>query len=157
MDQNTNWRGMFEKDRPSGRSMGGPTPVERDEPPDDDEREIDLAEYQPWVLQRGRGRPALMIDLRTFDAKSGLWIGWALAYPQLAAVEYVGERMLSLDFGPRKFVLEGDGLGELVKRLQQGGVLAIQEYTASVWQRRPVGPIVTAIRRAGLESASPGI
>jgi len=155
MDHNSKWRGMFDQQRPAGRSVGGPPPIEHDEPPYGDERGIDLSEYQPWVLQRGRSRPALMIDLRTFDAKSGFWIGWAVAYPQLAAVEYVGERMLSLDFGLRKFVLEGDGLGELTKRLQEGIVLAIQEYAPAVWAHRPAGAIVTAIRRAGQEPSPP--
>lgn len=148
------WRSMFEEKRPSGRGMGGTppaAPAERDGPSDDDQREIDLTEYRPWVLQRGRGHPALMLDLRRFEPKSGQWVGWAIAYPQLAAAEYIGERLLSLDFGPRKFVLEGDGLLELAKRLQQGAVLAIQEYAAAIWPRPPDGPIVTAIRRAGME------
>lgn len=150
MEHNSNWRGMFDQQRPMARAMGGTPPVEREDALDD-ERDIDLSVYQPWVLQRGRGRPAMMLDLKTYDAKSGFWIGWAIAYPQLAAVEYVGDRMLSLDFGPRKFVLEGAGLSELVTRLQQGVVLSIQEFAERIWPRPEAGPIVTAIRRAGAE------
>ncbi len=63
--------------------------------------------------------------------------------------------MLSLDFGLRKFVLEGDGLRELTERLQQGAVLAIQEYSKEVWARRPDGPFVASIRRAGSEGGAP--
>lgn len=159
MDRNTHWRDRLAPQRPGELGRGGlasaPAPLHRDEPSDDDEREIDLTDYQPWVLQRGRNRPALMLNLRRFDAKAAMWTGWAIAYPQLAAVEYVGDRMLSLDFGLRKFVLEGEGLGELVNRLQQGGVLAIQEYCDRVWPSRPAGAFVSAIRLAAVAPGSP--
>lgn len=159
MDSNRHWRDRFAQQRPSEIGRGAmpdiASPLRRDEPPDDDEREIDLSEYKPWVLQRGRGRPALMLNLRRFDAKAAMWTGWAIAYPQLAAVEYVGDRMLSLDFGPRKFVLEGEGLAELVDRLQQGAVLAIQEYCDRLWPRQPVGAFVSAIRLAGMAQGVP--
>ena len=113
-----------------------------------------MSVYRPWVLQRGQGRPAMMLDLRRYEPKSGFWSGWAIAYPQLAAVEYVGDKMLSLDFGLRKFVLEGDGLRELTERLQQGAVLAIQEYARDVWPRRPDGPFISTIRRVGPEAGA---
>ena len=44
---------------------------------------LDAPEYKPWVLQRGRGRPAMMLHLRRFEPKSGLWCGWQIAYPHL--------------------------------------------------------------------------
>ena len=121
---------------------------------EDEALALDLTEYRPWVLQRGRGRPAMMLDLRRYEPKSGFWTGWAIAYPQLAAVEYVGDKMLSLDFGVRKFVLEGDGLRELTQRLQDGTVVAIQEYCKAVWERRPDGPFISSIRRVGPEPAT---
>lgn len=147
----SDWRSKFEP-RPQGASSVPPMPAR--ELAEDEALALDLTEYRPWVLQRGRGRPAMMLDLRRYEPKSGFWTGWAIAYPQLAAVEYVGDRMLSLDFGLRKFVLEGDGLRELTERLQQGAVLAIQEYSQEVWAHRPDGPFVSAIRRAGLEAGT---
>jgi hypothetical protein len=94
---------------------------------------LDAPEYKPWVLQRGRGRPAMMLHLRRFEPKSGLWCGWQIAYPHLVAVEYTGDRMLSLDFGARQFVIEGNGLHELARHLQSGSVLMVQEFTKGVW------------------------
>ena len=55
----------------------------------------------------------------------------------------------------RKFVVEGDGLRELTERLQQGAVLAIQEYCSAVWKQRPEGPFISSIRRAGMEAGTP--
>lgn len=94
---------------------------------------LDAPEYKPWVLQRGRGRPAMMLHLRRYEPKSGLWCGWQIAYPHLVAVEYTGDKMLSLDFGTRQFLIEGTGLDELARHLQQGTVLVIQEYSDRVW------------------------
>jgi hypothetical protein len=111
----------------------------------------DTAEYTPWVLQRGRARPAMMLHLRRFEPKSGLWIGWEIAYPHLIAVEYIGDKMLSLDFGTRQFVLQGHGLDELVARLQQGTVLMVQEYCDKVWPTRGSGGVITAIAKVGNE------
>jgi|GEM_PF-5836866 len=107
---------------------------------------IDAPEYRPWVLQRGRSRPALMLHLRRFDAKAGHWTGWAVAYPHLAAVEYVGDGLVSLDFGARQFMLEGRNLGELVDRLQNGAVLCVQEYAPSIWSAAPTGAAISRIR-----------
>jgi hypothetical protein len=107
---------------------------------------LDTAEYKPWVLQRGRGRPAMMLHLRRFEPKSGLWVGWQLAYPHLVAVEYTGDRMLSLDFGTRHFIVEGNGLHELARHLQSGSVLMVQEYSSEVWGGCQRDPTIAAIR-----------
>ncbi len=154
MDNGTHWRDMLTSQGRGGRQVGGestpppPSPAPA-EPQIDEDLSLDQAEYRPWLLQRGRTRPAALLDLRWFDPRASLWLGCAIAYHQLAAVEYIGERMLSLDFGKRQFVLEGEGLGELVRRIQEGSVIAIQEYAASVWPQRPVGPFVAAIKRLG--------
>jgi hypothetical protein len=111
----------------------------------------DTAEYTPWVLQRGGSRPAMMLHLRRFEPKSGLWVGWEIAYPHLIAVEYIGDKMLSLDFGTRQFMLQGLGLDELVARLQQNSVLMIQEYCDKVWPTRGSGGVITAIAKLGNE------
>jgi len=172
----SHWRQMFERGKPEtppGNGVGASSSGEHRAPPggyDDghappqgassllspeevsEEAALalgaDTGEYHPWILQRGRSRPAIMLDLRRYEPRSALWCGWAVAYPQLVAVEYTGDRMVSLDFGGRVFMLEGRGLDELVRHLQQGTVLTVQEYAASLWPVRPSGPMVTAIRRA---------
>lgn len=159
MTNGTHWRDMLSQGQ-GGRQMGGepvPPPHMPTEPEIDDDLPLDMAEYRPWVLQRGRSRPAALLDLRWYDARAGLWLGCAIAYPQLAAAEYIGDRMLSLDFGKRQFVLEGEGLRELVGRIQDGSVILIQEYAASVWSRRPAGPVIFSIKRLGapMEGAPP--
>ena len=106
---------------------------------------LDAPEYKPWVLQRGRGRPAMMLHLRRYEPKSGLWCGWQIAYPHLIAVEYTGDKMLSLDFGTRQFIIEGTGLRELTKHLQLGNVLMVQEYCGNVWPSSETGPTITSI------------
>jgi hypothetical protein len=138
-----NWRDRFEQ----GRGEQHPVP-----PPPLIEDEEDLIQpgaipYRPWIIQRGRTRPALLLNLRKFDPKSGMLIGWQASYPYLISADYVGERMLSLDFGRRQFVIQGTDLTELLRHLQQGTVLAIQEYAAQVWPQLPPGPVVTAIAK----------
>lgn len=163
MDDNnpTNWRGMFEQNRASGRGLGGgngmnaPPPPEREVPPDDDALTLDLTDYKPWVLQRGRSRPAMMLDLCRFDERSGLWVGWQVSYPHLIAVEYIGDKMLSLDFGFRQFMIEGEGLSELARHLQAGTVLALREYAASVWPKGHAVPWIRSIRRLGPTEGGP--
>jgi|SRR3954468_7254542 len=135
-----NWREMFEDEK--GGSPGAAPPVGAEEA-----RALDAAEYRPWIVQRGRTQPALLLNLRRYDPRSGLLLGWQASYPYLVAADYVGERMISLDFGTRHFVIEGSGLGELLRHLQQGTVLAIQEYCPQVWPQRPHGPVVTAIKK----------
>ena len=112
---------------------------------DDGAPALDLSVYKPWVLQRGRGRPAMLLELRRYEPKSGLWIGWQIAYPHLIAVEYIGDKMLSLDFGTRQFMLEGRGLDQLARHLQQGTVLSVVEYSDRVWGEQPEGGIVQRI------------
>jgi hypothetical protein len=108
---------------------------------------LDATEYKPWVLQRGRSRPAMMLHLRRFEPKSGLWMGWQMSYPHLIAVEYIGDRMLSLDFGSRQFVIEGRGLDELARHLQQGSVLAVQEYCDAVWPQEGKDFVISTIKK----------
>jgi len=72
-----------------------------------------------------------------------------MSYPHLIAVEYIGDVMLSLDFGMRQFVIEGNGLIELARHLQQGTVLAVQEHMAAIWPAHPTGPSIHSITRVG--------
>ena len=151
------WTSMFE---PQGRGTERaaapappPSPTLREDP--DEDVLADPIDYRPWVLQRGRSRPAMMLHLRRFEVRSGMWMGWAVSYPHLAAVEYVGERMISLDFGVRQFVVQGKGLDQLIAPLQQGIVLALYEHTASVWASVPNGPLITSIQRAGYDPSRP--
>jgi hypothetical protein len=109
----------------------------------------DAQEYKPWILQRGT-RPLMILHLRRYDAKAGHWLGWQMPYPQLMAVEYVGDRLLTLDFGTRQFAIEGVGLAELVQRLQNGAVIAIQEYSSCVWLDSPTEAVVSTISKIGL-------
>ena len=88
-----------------------------------------------------------MLHLRRYEQRSGLWTGWVLPYPSLYAIEYLGDRMVSLDFGSRQFVIEGLKLEELVRHFQRANVLSVQEYAPDVWPTRPSGPIVASIRR----------
>jgi hypothetical protein len=73
--------------------------------------------------------------------------GLAAKLPTLLAAEYTGDRLLSLDFGSRQFVIEGRGLDELARYLQQGSVVAIHEYASSVWPMRPDGAFIAAISK----------
>ncbi|MDF7776039.1 hypothetical protein P1X14_12340 [Sphingomonas sp. AOB5] len=147
-----NWRAMFEGPRGTG-----PKPaVQQAEPPVEDEADADdLATYKPWLLQRGRSRSTMMLDLRRYDPRSGFWQGWAMPYASLQAIEYVGDGMLSLDFGSRIFMVEGDGLDELLRPLQQGLVLALHEYNRTVWPERPAGACIATIRRLGTPDGEP--
>lgn len=114
-----------------------------------DEAAMSLAEntqeYRPWILQRGT-RPLMMLHLRRFDTQAGHWLGWYVSYPALTAVEYVGERLLSLDFGARYFVIEGTGLSELARQLQIASVQAIVEFSTDTWAKRTDGAVIRGIR-----------
>ncbi|WP_067734193.1 hypothetical protein [Novosphingobium naphthalenivorans] len=143
-----NWREMFEPRRPVPPNPAStPRPVE---PPggqggaqaaayeDGDAEEAvthDPSIYKPWVLQRGRSRPPLMLELRRYEPKSGMWQSWMVSYPHLIAVELTGDRLLSLDFGSRQFVIEGSGLDELARHLQQGSVVTVVEFPRDILQR----------------------
>lgn len=106
---------------------------------------VDAPEYKPWVLQRGT-RPLMMLHFRWFDPRAHLWSGCAVAYPHLIAFDYTGDTMLSLDFGSRQFMIEGTGLGELVRHLQQGTVLMVQEYASSQWPLHTQGGLIGSIK-----------
>jgi hypothetical protein len=144
-----NWTSMFDRQERDGSPPAQSVAPAIEAPSEADAPALDLTEYRPWQLQRGRSRPALMLALRRFDPKSGLWRGWALAYPSLYAVEHLGDRMVSLDFGgTRQFVVEGHGLDVLADHLQQGIVLNIVEYAASIWPTAGAA-IVTGIQCLG--------
>lgn len=175
MDQSNpnNWRSMFERggngqpQTPRGKAaapvgyddgyapppqgVDGRTPLSHADIADEAAMALalDAPEYKPWVLQRGSGRPAMMLHLRRFEPKSGLWMGWQVAYPHLIAVEYVGDKMLSLDFGQRQFIIKGTGVGELARHLQNGSVLMVQEYVATIWPTHPGCPSIDSIIRVG--------
>jgi hypothetical protein len=68
-------------------------------------------------------------------------------YPHLVAVEYTGDRMLSLDFGNRQFVIEGTGLADLARHLQSGFILMMQAYNDEVWSACGDIPVVFVIRK----------
>lgn len=173
MDQSnpSNWRSMFERGgygqpqtprgkqtpppgfddgyRPPPHGTDGRAPLSHADITDEAAMALalDAPEYKPWVLQRGSGRPAMMLHLRRFEPKSGLWMGWQMAYPHLVAVEYIGDKMLSLDFGTRQFVIEGNCLEELARHLQSGTVLMVQEFSNSVWQHSQGGGTISSIHR----------
>lgn len=145
-----NWQAMFETRR-AGSAL--PPSNEASEPPvaaaydDADIPALDLQDYKPWILQRGRGSPALMLAIRRYDHRAGLWECWSTAYHALFSVDYLGDKVVGLDFGVRRFMLEGTGLDLLARYLQQGSVLKIVEYAPTIWPTREEGPIITAIRR----------
>lgn len=143
-----NWQDMFE---PRKAAMVGQvstaTSASTAAPTDEGVPAPDLQVYHPWILQRGRSHPAMFIDFRRFDPKSGLLMGCQMSYPMLMSMEYTGDKLLSLDFGQRKFVIEGSGMIDLARHLQQGIVLAVQEYSETVWKGRPEAGAITRIAR----------
>ena len=170
----SNWRAMFERQRKEAHPPGGGAirrAASADAPPpfayDDgytagpqgaaalspqqvvEEAALALAddarEYRPWILQRG-GRLVSMLNLRRFEANSGGWQGWAVAYSHLVAAEYVGDGLVSLDFGSRHFMIEGSGLNELIDHLQGGSVVCVQEFAPGIWAKRPDGAAISSIR-----------
>lgn len=143
-----NWRAMFDQPRGAAPTLAPALPPAEPERPVE-VGGVDLTEYRPWIVQRGRARPAIMLELRRYEPRSRLWQGWIMAYPNLQAVEYLGDTMVALDFGVRQFVIKGEGLSELARQLQHGSVLAVQEYAQAVWPVRATGPVVTAIVKAG--------
>ena len=140
-----NWTSMFEPER--GGAPSTPHPASGEPPRDDEAVPLDPSVYRPWTLQRGRSRAVVMLDLRRFEPRSGLWMGWQLAYAHLVAIDYIGDRMLALDFGGRQFVIEGYGLDELARHFQQGTVMAVVEYAPALWPQTAAGGTVHAIRK----------
>lgn len=104
----------------------------------------DIQEYRPWILQRG-SRPLMMLHLRRYDPQAGHWLGWQVSYPHLIAVEYVGDRLLTLDFGTRHFVVEGTDLSELARHLQTASVQTVLEFAPDVWSKLPEASAVNKI------------
>lgn len=141
-----NWQDMFE---PRKTAMVGPvstaTSATTAAPTDEGVPAPDLQVYHPWILQRGRSRPAMFLDFRRFDPKSGLLMGCQMSYPMLMSIEYTGDKLLSLDFGQRKFMIEGVGLIDLARHLQQGIVLAVQEYAETIWRDKPSAGFVARV------------
>jgi hypothetical protein len=146
-----NWRAQLMQDR--GAPIGAPTPepVERPEAAREVTPEVEAlapesGDYKPWILQRARSHPAMMLEFRRYEPRSGFWTGWAIAYPHLVTLEYTSDKLLSLDFGARQVIIEGNGLDELARHIQQGAVLTIQEHAKAIWPAALAGPGVTAIR-----------
>lgn len=153
-----NWRAQLMQDR--GAPIGGPAPADPTEVPREHaSREVELApdvsEYRPWILQRSRSHPAMMLEFRRYEPRSGLWTGWAISYPHLVTLEYTGDKLLSLDFGSRQVMVEGRGLDELARYIQQGAVLAIQEHAPAIWSSLAEGARVSAIRSMAAASSRP--
>ena len=146
-DQDT-WA-QFYKDR---SSPAEPTAATQEEPDNFDAVPgFDPAEYKAFIVQRGRSRPAMFIDLRSIDARSGVLQGAMLSYPQLVAVDYVDDHTILLDFGVRQVRIEGAGLSELIQRLHSGSVSVVQVYSAKIWgDKEPQGPIVRLITHLSL-------
>lgn len=146
------WQDMFDKRQVAATEALSTNPAQlaSDEP--EWAPPPDPAEYKPWLMQRG-GRPAMFIDLRRFEPRTGSLIGSLMSYPALIAVDYIGDHMLALDFGARQFVLEGAGLDSLAARLQQGMVLAIQEFSPKVWATSVPAQVVRKIATVALTNA----
>lgn len=148
----TSWQDMVGRNangasaKPEPATTAGPVEDEGAAPQDDSLAPLpDPGEYRPFLLQRGRTSPALFLDLRVFDPRAGTLRGSMMSYPQLAAIDYFDDHTIELNFGFRRFRIEGDGLSELVQRLQAGSVLAIQQYSERIWKARPSGALVRAI------------
>ena len=141
-----NWRDMFD-DKTAG---GGEAPKGSDR--DDTLPPMpDPADYKPFYVQRGPGRPAMFLDLRRFDPRGGNLVGTMMSYPQLISIDYFDDRTIDLNFGLRNIRIEGSGLDELIRRLQTGSVLVIQQFSDRIWNTRPAtGPIVDNIVDMGL-------
>jgi len=152
-----NWAAMFDRQANETAPSAQPAAQQAEAPAEAEIPAIDPTEYRPWTLQRGAGRPSMMIDFRRFDSKSGLWMGWQLAYPHLIAIDYIGEQLVSLDFGMRQIIIGGSGLGELTRHFQQGTVTTVQEYAQGIWHVKPQGPIVISLRRISNSGDGDGI
>ena len=112
---------------------------------------VDPSAYKAFIVQRGRS-VSMFLDLRTFDARSGVLQGTMLSYPQLVAVDYVDDHTILLDFGMRHVRIEGERLAELIQRLHSASVSVIQAWSPKIWgEKEPEGaPIVRRITHLGL-------
>lgn len=148
MSTQRNWEEFYKRSPASG------TPSVKEDAQDefDELPGIDPREYKPFFLQRGRSRPAMFLDLRSIDPRSGALTGTMLSYPQLVAVDYVDDHTILLDFGMRHVRIEGEGLAELIARLHSGSVSVVQAWSPKIWgAEEPKGkPIVRSITYLGL-------
>ena len=78
--------------------------------------------YRPWGTARDGEKP-LFLDLRRADGT-----GEMIAYAYVMRVAYSGDSLVSLICaGGTAFTIEGQGLGELVRRLQAQEIAFVQE------------------------------
>ena len=78
--------------------------------------------YRPWGTARDGEKP-LFLDLRRADGT-----GEMIAYAYVMRVAYSGDSLVSLICaGGIAFTIEGQGLGELVRRLQAQEIAFVQE------------------------------
>lgn len=147
-----NWEDLHK--RRAGTAPAEPLAAAKEQAQDefDELPGVDPKEYHAFIVQRGRSRPSLFLDLRSFDERSGALKGTMLSYPQLLAVDYVDDHTILLDFGMRHVRIEGEGLAELIARLHSGSVSVIQAYSKKVWgpELPKAGPIIHAIHHLGL-------
>ena len=84
--------------------------------------------YRPWGTARDGEKP-LFLDLRRADG-----IGEMIAYAYVMRIAYSGDSLVSLICaGGTAFTIEGQGLGELVHRLQAQEVAFMQEFDEKRW------------------------
>lgn len=149
-DKRTSWGDMFGKPQAAEPSVA---PSAREEAQDEFDLVpgIDPKEYRAFIVQRGRSRLGLFLDVRSIDERSGVLTGTMLSYPQLVAVDYIDDHTILLDFGMRHVRIEGERLGELIARLHTGQVSVIQAYSEKIWgPKPPLGPLVRSITHLGL-------
>lgn len=86
----------------------------------------DEGAYQPWGSSRDGSRPAFL-DLRRADGT-----GEMIAYPYIIRITYSGDSLISmLCIGGQVVTIEGQGLGELVRRLQVQEVAFVHEFDSA--------------------------
>ena len=149
---NDRWQDEFFKRKPGGDAA---TPTESVKDAALDEFDllpgVDTNAYKAFIVQRGRS-VSMFLDLRTFDARSGVLQGTMLSYPQLVAVDYVDDHTILLDFGMRHVRIEGERLAELIQRLHSASISVIQAWSPKIWgEKEPEGAaIVRRITHLGL-------
>lgn len=81
--------------------------------------------YRPWGTARGTKSP-LFLDLRRADGTGDM-----IAYAHVVRIAYSGDSLVSLVCaGGTAIAIEGQGLGELVRRLQTQEITFVQEFDA---------------------------
>jgi hypothetical protein len=99
-----NGQDMFEPRRPESPAAITPQGI-ADDPIDEAAPAPDPRNYQPWIIQRGRWRPALLLDFRQFEPRGGMLTGCQMPYHHLAGIDDLGDGMVSLDYGVLQFVI----------------------------------------------------